>query len=226
MKFIRQTWTVMAKDLRSELRTKEALNASLSFALVILLLFSFAFDPTAETTREISGGLLWLVFAFAGALILNRSFARELANDCLEALIASPVPGSALFLGKALANYVLLLAIEAVCLPVFGVFYNVRWTQQPLWLALVLLLASWGVAVVGTLFSALTVNLRLRELMLPMLVYPMLIPCLMAAMQLTTPILAGEPIQGDLMAWVRLLIGFDIIFTSLAVVLIDTVLIG
>lgn len=226
MKFLRQTWTVMAKDLRSELRTKEALNASLSFALVILLLFSFAFDPTSDLTREISGGLLWLVFAFAGALTLNRSFARELSNDCLDALIASPVPGAALFLGKALANYVLLMAIEIVCLPVFGVFYNVRWTQQPLWLAFVLLLASWGISVVGTLFSALTVNLRLRELMLPMLVYPMLIPCLMAAMQLTTPILAGEPVQGDLLAWVRLLIGFDIIFTALAVSLIDTVLIG
>lgn len=226
MRFLRQSWTVMVKDLRSELRTKEALNASLSFALVILLLFSFAFDPTAEMTREISGGLLWLVFAFAGALILNRSFARELANDCLDALIASPVPGAALFLGKALANYLLLLAIELVCLPVFGVFYNVRWTLQPLWLALVLLLATWGLAVVGTLFSALTVNLRLRELMLPMLVYPMLIPCLMAAMQLTTPILAGEPVQGDLLAWVRLLAGFDIIFTALAVTLIDTVLIG
>ncbi len=226
MTFLRQTWTIMAKDLRSELRTKEALNASLSFALVIILLFSFAFDPTSDLTREISGGLLWLVFAFAGALILNRSFARELANDCLDALIASPVPGAALFLGKVLANYVLLVAIETVCLPVFGVFYNVRWTQQPGWLALVLLLASWGIAVVGTLFSALTVNLRLRELMLPMLVYPMLIPCLMAAMQLTTPILAGEPIQGDLLAWVRLLIGFDIIFTALAVTLIDTVLIG
>src|SRR5512139_894729 len=157
MKFIRQIWTVMAKDLRSEFRTKEAINASLSFALVILLLFSFAFDPTAETTREISGGLLWLVFAFAGALILNRSFSRELPNDCLDALVVSPVPGAALFLGKALANYVLLLAIELVCLPVFGVFYNIRWAQQPVWLACVLLLASWGTAVVGTLFSALTV---------------------------------------------------------------------
>ena len=223
---LRQMMTVAAKDLRSELRTKEALNASLAFALVILLLFSFAFDPTADTTREISGGLLWLVFAFAGALILNRSFARELENDCLDALIGSPVSSAALFLGKALANYVLLLGIEVVCLPVFGVFYNVYWAGQPLWLGLVLMLASWGIAVVGTVFSALTVNLRLRELMLPMLVYPMLIPCLMAAMQLTTPLLAGQPIEGDLLAWLRLLVGFDIIFTSLAVVLIDTVLIG
>lgn len=226
MLFLRQTLTIAAKDLRSELRTKEAINASLSFALVILLLFSFAFDPTADTTREISGGLLWLVFAFAGALILNRSFARELENDCLDALIASPVPGPALFLGKAIANYALLLGIEVVCLPIFGIFYNVRWTQQLPSLALVLLLASWGVSVVGTVFSALTVNMRLRELMLPMLVYPILIPCLMAAMQLTTPLLAGEPIQGDLLAWLRLLIGFDIIFTALAVTLIDTVLIG
>src|SRR5512145_548644 len=125
MLFIRQTLTIAAKDLRSELRTKEALNASLSFALVILLLFSFAFDPTADITREISGGLLWLVFAFAGALILNRSFARELENDCLDALIASPVPTAALFLGKVIANYALLLGIEIVCLPVFGIFYNV-----------------------------------------------------------------------------------------------------
>jgi heme exporter protein B len=226
VKFLRQTWTVLVKDLRSELRTKEAINASLSFALVILLLFSFAFDPTSELTREISGGLLWLVFAFAGVLLLNRSFARELSNDCLDALISSPVPSSALFLGKALANYILLLGIECVCLPVFGVFYNVNWTLQPLWLALVLLLGTWGMTVVGTVFSALTVNLRLRELMLPMLVYPIMIPCLMAAMQLTTPLLAGQPITGDLLAWVRLLVGFDIIFSALAVTLIETVLVG
>lgn len=226
MQYLRQAWTVAAKDLRSELRTKEALNASLSFALVILLLFSFAFDPTAELTREISGGLLWLVFAFAGALLLNRSFARELENDCLDVLLTSPVPASALFLGKAVANWLLLLGIEVVCLPVFGVFYNVDWARQPFWLAAVLLLATWGITVIGTMFSALTVNLRLRELMLPMLVYPMLIPCLMAAMQLTTALVAGQAPEGDQLAWLRMLVGFDIIFTALSVALVETVLIG
>ncbi len=226
MRYLRQVWNIAAKDLRSELRTKEALNASLSFALVILLLFSFAFDPTAELTREISGGLLWLVFAFAGALLLNRSFARELENDCLDVLVTSPVPASALFLGKALANWLLLLGIEIVCLPVFGVFYNVDWARQPAWLALVLLLATWGITVIGTMFSALTVNLRLRELMLPMLVYPMLIPCLMAAMQLTTALVAGQAPTGDQTAWLRMLVGFDIIFTALSVALVETVLIG
>lgn len=226
MRYLRQVWTIAAKDLRSELRTKEALNASLSFALVILLLFSFAFDPTAELTREISGGLLWLVFAFAGALLLNRSFARELENDCLGVLVTSPVPASALFLGKALANWLLLLGIEIVCLPVFGVFYNADWTRRPAWLALVLLLATWGITIIGTMFSALTVNLRLRELMLPMLVYPMLIPCLMAAMQLTTALVAGQAPSGDQLAWLRMLVGFDIIFTALSVALVETVLIG
>ena len=226
MRFLEQTLTIAGKDLRSEFRSKEAVNASISFALVILLLFSFAFDPTDEQTRAISGGLLWLVFAFAGALILNRSFSREQANDCLDMLVASPVSGAALFLGKALANWILLIAVELICLPVFGVFYNVRWTKQLPGLLLVLVLTTWGLTVIGTMFSALTVNLRLRELMLPVLVYPMMIPGLMAAMQLTTILIAGEPIAGDNMVWLRLLIGFDIIFTALAVALVETVLVG
>jgi heme exporter protein B len=225
MLFLRQTLTIAGKDLRSEFRGKEAINASLSFAVVILLLFSFAFDPSAETMREISGGLLWIAFAFAGALILNRSFAREMPNDCLDALISSPVPGSALFLGKALANLLLLIGIELLCLPVFGVFYNVRWWVE-LWpLLLVLLLATWGITVIGTMFSALTVNLRLRELMLPMLLYPMLIPALMAAMQLTTVLIAGQPLDAGAMIWLRLLAGFDIIFTALALATVETVLV-
>src|SRR5271165_1413505 len=119
MQFLRQALVIAAKDLRAELRTKEAVNAALAFSVLILLLFSFTFDPAEEVTREMSGGLLWIVFAFAGTLILNRSFARELPNDCLDALIAAPLSGAALFLGKALANMVLLLAVEAVCFPVF-----------------------------------------------------------------------------------------------------------
>jgi heme exporter protein B len=225
MNFLRQSLAIASKDLRSELRSKEALNASLAFAVVILLLFSFAFDPTAEETRQIAGGLLWIVFAFAGALILNRSFARELPNDCLDALVAAPISGAALFLGKALANLALLLAVELICLPVFGVFYNVPWTAQFWPLMLVLLLATWGLTVIGTVFSALTVNLRLRELMLPMLVYPILIPGLLAAIQLTTPLVIGQPLAGDLLVWLRLLVAFDLIFTAVALTLVETVLV-
>src|SRR5215470_18902911 len=149
MTFARKVLVVLVKDLRAELRTKEAINASLSFALVMLVLFSFAFDPSEDTMRDISGGLLWIVFAFAGTLLLNRSFARELGNDCLDALISAPIPGSALFVGKALANFVLVLAVELIALPLFGVFYNVHWTTQLGQLMLVIVLATWGMTVTG-----------------------------------------------------------------------------
>jgi heme exporter protein B len=227
MRFLRQSLTVAAKDLRAEFRTKESLNAAVAFAVVILLLFSFTTDVSAaETLYEMSGGLLWLVFAFAGALILNRSFARELPNDCLDTLVASPVSGAALFLGKAMANFLLLLIVEFLCLPVFGVFYNIRWAQQLGALSGVLLLATWGMTVIGTAFSALTVNLRLRELMLPTLVYPVLIPALLPAIQLTAVLISGEPLGADMMMGLRLLVAFDIIFTALALALTETILMG
>ncbi|HTQ52955.1 MAG TPA: heme exporter protein CcmB [Bryobacteraceae bacterium] len=226
MDFFRQTWVITRKDLRAELRTKEAINASLAFSLVILVLFSFAFDPTERETVAMSGGLLWIVFAFAGTLVLNRSFAREVPNDCLDALVAAPVSGAALFLGKALANFLLVLAVELVSLPVFGIFYNVHWTSQFWSLMLVLALGTWGLTVIGTIFSALTVNIRLRELMAPLLVYPMLIPCLMSAMQLSMDLIGGKPLGGENEIWLRLLVSFDIIFTALSLVLVETVLVG
>ena len=223
MRFIRQSLTVASKDLRSEIRSKETLNASVSFAVVILLLFSFAFEPTSEQLDEMVGGLLWLVFAFAGALIVNRSFARDLPNECLNTLLASPVSGAALFFGKAVANFVLLLMLEMISLPIFGLFYNVDWTRQLGPLMMTIALATWGVSVVGTTFSAMTVNLRLRELMLPMLVYPILIPCLLGAILLTAGLIAGKPLD---FLWVRVLIGFDIIYTALALALVETILVG
>ncbi len=224
--FLQQALAIAGKDLRSEWRTKETINASLAFAMVILLLFSFAFDPSAETVREISGGLLWLIFTFAGALILNRCFARELANDCLDTLLSSPTSGAQLFLGKALGNFVMIIMVELMCLPVFGVFYNVRWTQQFPMLMVVLVLGTWGLTAIGTMFSAMTVNLRLRELMLPILVYPMMIPALMAAIQLTNVLMAGDPLGPENQLWIRLLVVFDVIFTLLSFFLVETVLVG
>ncbi len=223
---LRQILTICGKDLRSEFRTKEALNASIAFSVVILVLFSFAFDPTSDQLSEFSGGLLWLVFSFAGTLVLNRSFSRETQNDCLDGLLAAPLSASALFLGKSLANYVLLMMIEFVSLPVFGLFYNIRWARQFWALVGVLLIGTWALTVIGTFFSALTVNLRIRELMLPMLVYPLMIPALMAAMTLTTGLLGGAPIDAGDMLWIRLLVAFDVVFTLLSIVLVDTVLVG
>ena len=226
MKFVRQVLVITVKDLRAELRTKEAVNASLAFALMILLLFSYTFDPSQEMMREVSGGLLWIVFAFAGTLTLNRSFARELPNDCLDAMIAAPIPGSALFLGKCFASFVLVLAVELISLPVFGIFYNVKWTAQLPALIGVMLLGNWALTVIGTIFSALTVNIKLREVMLPMLTYPILMPALMAAMRLTTLLVVGQPITAEDMDWLKMLIGFNVIFTAVSLTLVETVLVG
>ena len=217
---------IAGKDLRAELRTKESFNAALAFSATILILFSFAIDPFSETLREISGGLLWIVFAFAGALVLNRSFAREQANDCLDVLLASPASGAALFLGKAFANYVLILLVELIALIIFAFLYGMNLTANPPLLAAVVALATWGMTVIGTIFSALTVNLRIRELMLPVLVYPMLIPALMSAMKLTTLLLSAATFTAGDWLWFRLLIGFDIIFTALALALVDSILVG
>ncbi len=223
---LRSVLAVALKDLRAELRTKEALNASLAFSVVILVLFSFAFEPTAEEMRALAGGLLWLVFAFAGTLILNRSFTRELPNECLDALIASPLSATALYLGKAAANWVLLMVVNLAGLAVFGVFYNAPWTRQFGMLFGVVALGTWAMTVVGTLFSALTVNLRLRELMLPLLVYPVLIPALLAAVELSKPLALGEPLSSDMIVWLRLLGAFDVIFTALALALVESVFVS
>jgi len=226
MRTIRQSLQVARKDLAVELRTKESLNAAGAFAIVILLLFSFAFDPAAEETKEIAGGLLWLVFAFAGALVFNRGFARELPNECLDALLSSPLSPASLLMGKASANFIMLLVVEALSLLVFGIFYNMRWWLRPWELAGIFALATWGISVVGAVFGALTVNLRLRELMLPVLIYPLLIPLLMSAIVLTNTLLANGAMTADQLIWVRVLGVFDVVFTALAVALAETILVN
>jgi heme exporter protein B len=226
--FLNQVAIIAAKDLRAEWRTREAVTASLAFMLVILVLFSFAFDPGNSNVdiHAIAGGLLWLAYSFAAALALNRSFAKELQNDCLDALLASPVSASALFFGKAAANFILLLGMEIISLVVFGVLYNVKVLEQIWALLLVIVLGTWAMTLMGTLFSALTVNLRLRELMLPVMMYPALIVPLTAAITLTSDLLNGIPLAGQNLLWVKVIFGFDAIFTALVVILIDTVLVG
>jgi heme exporter protein B len=226
MEFLRQVLVIAHKDVRAELRTKEAVNASFAFALVVLLLFSFAFDPESETMKEMAGGLLWIVYAFAAALVLNRSFARELPNDCLDGLVSAPVSGAALFLGKALANYALVLAVELISLPVFGIFYSLNLMPFLPSLLLILALGGWALTIIGTMFSALTVNIRLREVMLPMMTYPILSPALMGAMRLTAALIQGQALDKDALIWLKLLVGFDAVYTAAALALVDFVLVS
>ena len=226
MTTLRQALSVARKDLAIEFRTKESLNAAGAFAIVILLLFSFAFDPAADAVREMGGGLLWLVFAFAGALVFNRGFARELPNECLDALLSSPLSAASLLIGKGMASFVLLLGVEFVSLIVFGIFYDMRWWLHPGVLIAVFLLTTWGIAVLGAVFGALTVNLRLRELMLPVIIYPLLIPLLIAAIEVTNWLFGTQPLGSDQLLWGRVLVVFDIVFTALALGLAETILVN
>ena len=215
-----------AKDLAIELRTKESINAAGAFSISILLIFSFAFAPTADTTREFAGGLLWVVFAFAGALVFNRGFARELPNECLDALLSSPLSAAGLVIGKAVANFVMLIAVEVVSLFVFGIFYDINWTRHLVELAAALALGTWGISVLGSVFGAMTVNLRLRELMLPIIIYPLLIPLLIGSIEFTNVALAQQAIASGDWLWIKLLVGFDLAFTALSVLLADTILVN
>ena len=226
MRSLGQAFSVARKDLAVELRTKESVNAAGAFAVAILLLFSFAFDPFSDTVRELSGGLLWLAFAFAGALVFNRGFSRELPNECLDTLLASPLLPSSLLIGKAIGVFILLLFVELASLFVFGIFYDVRWWLHPGALALTCALATWGIAVVGSVFGALTVNLRLRELMLPVIIYPILIPLLIGAIEMTNTVLANQAFTGYEWLWAKVLFVFDIVFTSLALALAETILVN
>ena len=226
MKTLRQAFLVARKDLAVELRTKESLNAAGAFSIAILLLLSFSFDVTAEETRRSAGALLWLVFAFAGALVFNRGFARELPNECLDALLSSTLDGSSLLIGKAIATFATLLIVEFISLCVFGIFYDIAWWNRLGALTLVFLAATWGISILGAVFGALTVNLRLRELMLPVIIYPLLLPLLIAAIELTNGLLLNLPLSGDQLLWARVLVVFDIVFTALALMLADTILVN
>ncbi|MBV9612293.1 MAG: heme exporter protein CcmB [Acidobacteriaceae bacterium] len=226
MRFVRQALSVARKDLAIEFRTKESLNAAAAFAIAILLLFSFVFDPFAESMRELAGGLLWLVFAFAGALVFNRGFSRELPNECLDTLLASSLSPASLMIGKSIAVFLTLLIVEIVSLFVMGVFYDVRWWLRPFSLAAVCALATWGISIIGAVFGALTVNLRLRELMLPVIIYPLLVPLLIGAIEITNTLFANQPLTAYEWLWGRVLLVFDIVFTGLAVFLAETILVN
>ncbi|HEY1947869.1 MAG TPA: heme exporter protein CcmB [Bryobacteraceae bacterium] len=223
---LRQALAVARKDLSIELRTKESLNASAAFAISILLLFSFAFDAVLTDTNDLAAGLLWLVFAFAGALVFNRGFARELPNECLDALLASQLSAASLIIGKALANLAMLLIVEVISLLVLGLFFNVHWMSHPFLLAILFVVATWGISVLGAVFGALTVNLRLRELMLPVIIYPVLVPLLIAAIEITITLFSSQPVSSTDLEWGKMLVIFDVVFTALAVFLADTILVN
>ncbi len=218
------TAAIIKKDLRSEFRTKEVFNSAAVFSLLVIVVFSMAFEPTSQQARALSGGLLWVAFTFSGLLALSRTFAREVPNDCLLGLRLAPISPAAIFLGKLCGNLIFLGVLNLLLLPLFVVFYNVPVSDRVWPLIGVVLLGSWGLATVGTTFAAIAASVRLRELMLPVLLFPIELPLIVSLVEATTAILRGAETFVEIGTWIQLSFGFDVIFTVLSLFLFEHIL--
>ncbi len=216
----RALWSHLVKDLRIEWRSKDAINSMLFFALLVVVLFSIAFDPRGSFSREIVGGVLCVATMFASVSALNQAWAREIRHQVLDAQRMAPAPGAELFLAKVLANFLFVTIVQIALAPVFLVFYNLRIEGQAWLLALVLPLGTWALVANGTFFAALAIRSRNRELLLPLILFPIFLPALLAMVVATTSILTGE---SDPSLWIKLLVGYDIIFTTVSLLLFDVI---
>ena len=206
-------WLIARKDLAIEFRTRSAFFSAIVFALLGLVIFYYSWDPTAVAATDLAPGVLWVVFTFSGLLGLHRSFGVETADHAIDGLLASPVGREAIFLGKAIANLIFVAAVQLIAIPALTLFYNLPLGRIAAPLIAIALLAAIGLVAVGTLFSAMAVNTRLAELLLPMLALPFFVPIVIAASQSTAKLLSGRPIA-EAGAWLKLLLAFDIVFVA------------
>ena len=216
----RALWTHLAKELRIERRSLDTLVSMLFFSLLVVVLFSIAFEPRGAFSREIAGGVLCVATMFASVSALNQAWAREIRHQVLDAQRMAPSPGADLFLAKVMANFLFVSIAQVVLAPFFFVFYNLHIMGQGWLLLLVLPLGTWALVANGIFFAALSIRSRNRELLLSLILFPIFIPALLAMVQATTAILTGE---SDPTLWIKLLVGYDIIFTTVSLLLFDVV---
>jgi heme exporter protein B len=211
----------VAKDLRLEWRSRDVLNSMLFFALLVVVIFSRAFDLSSDEFRHLAGGLIWTAFLFSTVMALNQSWARELRNGVLDAYRVSPAPPEAFFLAKCVSNFLFVAILECLMVPLFVVFYNLS-SAGPAWqLLLVFFLGTWALVVNGTFFSVMSVRTRNRELMLPLLLLPITVPAVVSMVEATTSVLTG-----DNSPWgqVKFLAMYCVVFTTVCFLLFETVL--
>ena len=215
------TTATLAKDIRLEWRSKDAINSMLFFGLLVVVVFSFSFDPIAEESRQIAGGLVWVAFLFAAVVALNQTWARELRNQVLDAYRVSPAPANSLFLAKAVGNFIFVVVLEALMTPLFIIFYKLR-ALGPAWeLIPIAALGTWAIVVNGTFFAAMSLRTRAREIMLPLLLFPISLPAMLSMVRATTAILTGDE---SAKFWIVLLVSYDVVFTTGCLLLFETVL--
>ena len=218
--FLKAVWAVVWKDLQAEFRSRELFSAMLVFSLLIILIFNFALELDVKTRQSVTAGVLWATFAFAGTLGLNRSMAIEKDRGCLDGLLLAPVDRSAIYFGKVISNLAFMLIVELIVLPVYSVLYSVNLFQPGL--LLVILLGSIGYVGVGTLLSTMSVQTRTRDILLPILLFPVVIPVLLAAVKASSGFLANADWE-EIILPLNLLIAYDVIFIALAFMVFDSV---
>jgi heme exporter protein B len=220
-RFLGQAWAVARKDLVLELRSRERLVVTATFAVLVAVVFSFSLDPTIRA-RGIAGAMIWVTVIFAGILGLGRSFGLEREQEALSGLLLAPVDRGALFLGKFAANLAILLAVEAVIFPVYALFFGLDFTGSAGGIALVVFLASVGFMLLGTLFAAVSAHTRLGETVLPVLLLPLLIPVVIFAVSGTQRLLVGRPLE-EVGGNLRMLLAFDLIYLFVCPVVFGSV---
>lgn len=212
---------IIAKDVTAELRSKDTLSALLVFSLLVVVIFNFAFELRVDNATELAPGVLWVAFTFAGVLALNHSFVQEREAGCIEGLMLTPVDRSVIYMGKFVANLLFMLVSEVLVLPVSAILFDIPVLNPALWC--ITALGTIGFAAVGTLFSAMTVNTHAREALLPLLLFPVSVPVLIAATKSTGLILDGRPLS-EVYSWIRLLLAFDVISVVVALLSFEYVL--
>lgn len=218
--FLKAVSAVVWKDLQAEFRSRELFTAMLVFSLLIILVFNFALDLDIQTRRSVTAGVLWATFTFAGTIGLNRSMAIEKDRGCLDGLLLAPVDRSAIYFGKVVSNLMFMLIVEAIVLPIYSILYDTNLLQPGL--LAVILLGSIGYVAVGTLLSAMSVQTRTRDILLPILLFPVVIPVVIAAVQASNGILTGAE-SSEITPWVNLLLAYNVIFIAVAYMLFDYV---
>ena len=218
--FLQVIAALIWKDLAAEWRSREMLSAMLVFALLVILIFNFALELDAATRANVTAGVLWATFIFAGTLGLNRSMAVEKDRGCLDGLLLAPVDRSAIYFGKAIVNLIVMWVVAAVVLPVFSLLYNTNLFNPGL--LLVILLGTEGYVAVGTLLAAMSVQTRTRDVLLPILLFPVVAPVLVAAVKASSGFLQNQA-MADIQPWLTLLVVYDVIFTAIAFMVFDYV---
>lgn len=211
---------IVEKDLLLELKSKEVVVSMLLFSLLVVIVFSFIFEPGAAYKDNLVGGILWMAIIFSGVLGLNKSMLNEITGGNLNALLLAPVDRSAVFFGKVFSNFLFLIIMEIITVPIFMVFYNINIFANSLMSIVVLALGTYGFAVLGTLFSLISVKTKTREIMLPLLLLPILIPIILAGIQCMNIYILGDDVA-ESYKWLKLIGAFDIIFTAVIYAIFD-----